>query len=104
MRETTDGAFRLYNEDELFYDPLRWWSTTAPKYTLIDDLASIFVATPATSPPPERIWSRAARIHSLHRARLKDKLGSLMMFVRRMLKLCIGKAGNETAFASFDSA
>jgi hypothetical protein len=86
VRDATDGACPLYNEDESFNDPLKWWSVSGSKYLLVADLARIFLAIPATSAPSERIWSRAARILSLRRARLNDKLVSRMMFVKENAK------------------
>jgi hypothetical protein len=53
---------------------------------LVAELARVFLAIPAISAPSERIWSRAARMLSLRRARLKDKLVSRMMFVKENAK------------------
>jgi hypothetical protein len=75
-------------------------------------VAGVFLAIPTSSASSERIWTRGARILSLRRAgaRLKDKLVSPMMCVKDNVKFlrkhycvfCVGKAGNETAFASSD--
>jgi len=86
MRDAADGACPLYDDKESFNDPLKWWSTNALKYTLVAELARIFLAIPATSAPSERVWIRASRILSLRRARLKDKLVSRMMFVKENAK------------------
>jgi hypothetical protein len=82
MRDANKGACPLHNESESFNDPLKWWSLSASKYTLVADLARVFLAIPATSAPSERIWSRAARILTLRRAKLKDEVVSRMMFVK----------------------
>jgi hypothetical protein len=87
MRDETDGACPLHNEDESFNDPLKWWSVSSSKYILVADLARVFLAILATFAPSERIWKKAARILSLRRARLQDQLVSRMMFVKENAKL-----------------
>jgi hAT family C-terminal dimerisation region len=64
MRDATDGPCSLFNKNESFNGPLKWWSLSASKYPMVDDLARAYIAISATSVPSERIWSRAARILS----------------------------------------
>jgi hypothetical protein len=40
MRDATDGACLLHNEDESFNDPLKSWSISASKYTLVANSCS----------------------------------------------------------------
>ena len=63
---------------------MEWWKNT--KYDLVAHLARLFLAIPATSAPSERIWSRAARILTLKRARLKEELVERMMYVRENIR------------------
>jgi hypothetical protein len=44
----------------------------------------IYLAIPATLTPSERIWSRAARILTLKRARLDDELVEHIMSLRKI--------------------
>ena len=59
-----------------------FWQKNQLKYEIVAALARVYLPVPATSAPSERIWSRASRILSLRRARLKDDLVSSMMFVK----------------------
>jgi hypothetical protein len=104
MRYATDGAWPAHNEDDS--------SICTSKYTSVADLAGVFLTIPTSSASSERMWTRGARVLSLRRAgaRLKDKFVSPMMCVKDNVKFlrkdycvfCVGKAGNGTAFASFD--
>ena len=54
--------FEILNDDGEFTDPLKWWKENQNKYPTAAGVAKEYLATPATSAPLERIWSRAARV------------------------------------------
>ncbi len=80
--DAESGMCPLHDDDDNFNDPLMFWQNNQVKYEFVAALARIYLPIPATSAPSERIWSRASRILSLRRARLKDDLVSRMMFVK----------------------
>lgn len=89
IKDAVNGACPLESDDtdHGFNDPLKWWKDNAFKYDLLSHLARLCLAIPATSAPSERIWSRAARILTLKRARLKeDAVVARMMFVRENIR------------------
>ena len=86
LKEAKEGACPLLDENGEFGDPLGWWKANAYKYDIVALVARKHLPVPATSAPSERIWSRAAQILSLRRARLKELLVSRMMFVRENLR------------------
>ena len=86
LREVNDGACPLRADDGSFNDPLVWWKANAVRFAPVAKLARKFLAIPATSAPSERIWSRAAKILSLHRASLNDELVARIMYVRENLE------------------
>ena len=86
LTDVNSGACPMENDDHSFNDPLKWWKDNRMKYPYVANISRKFLAIPATSAPSERVWSRAARILSFRRARLKDDLVGRMMFVRENLK------------------
>jgi hypothetical protein len=74
------------DHDGSFGDPLKWWKTNGVRFPYIANAARILLAIPATSAPSERIWSRAARILTLKRARLDDELVERIMFIKENMK------------------
>ena len=79
--------FEMLDDDGEFTDPLQWWKENENKYPTAAGVAKEYLATPATSAPSERVWSRAARVLTAKRACLKDELVSRMMFVQENRKL-----------------
>ena len=88
IKDALAGACPLEDEngDGGFSDPLKWWKNNTTKYDMVARLARLYLAIPATSAPSERVWSRAARILTLKRARLKEDLVARMMFIRENIK------------------
>ena len=86
INDAQSGVCPLQDDDENFNDPLKFWEQNQFKYEVVVALARLYLPIPATSAPSERIWSRASRILSLRRARLKDDLVSRMLFVRENIK------------------
>ena len=80
-----NGACPLYDENDSFNDPLKWWKANCIKYPYVANVARKYLAIPATSAPSERVWSRSARILSLRRASLCDDLVGRMMYVKKNL-------------------
>ncbi len=79
------GACAMYDENDAFNDPLKWWKENGAKYPYVANIARKYLAIPATSAPSERVWSRLARILSLRRACLSDDLVGHMMYVKENL-------------------
>ena len=75
----------MYDVNDAFNDPLKWWKESCAKYPYVANIACKYLAIPATSAPSERVWSRLARILSLRRAHLSDDLVGRMMFVKENL-------------------
>ena len=75
----------MYDENDAFNDPLKWWKENGAKYPYVATIAHKHLAIPATSAPSERVWSRLARILSLRRACLSDDLVGRMMFAKENL-------------------
>jgi len=80
------GTCPLYNNEHAFNDPLQWWKPNCVKCPYTANVAHLYLAVAATSAPSERVWSHAARILSLHCARLDDKPVGSIMFVREHIK------------------
>jgi hypothetical protein len=80
-------SIALHNIDGSFNNVLAWWKRNATKFPLLATLAREYLAIPATSAPSERIWSRASRILSLKRARLKPEVAQQIMFVKENLSI-----------------
>jgi hypothetical protein len=79
------GACAMYDENDAFNDPLKWWKENGAKYPYVANIARKYLAIPATSAPSARVWSRLARILSLRRASLSDDLVGRMMYVKENL-------------------
>ncbi len=75
----------MYDENDAFNDPLKWWKENGAKYPYVATIARKYLAIPATSAPSEQVWSRLARILSLRRACLSDDLVRRMMYVKENL-------------------
>ena len=86
IKEADSRVCSLEDDDGEFNDPLEWWKNNMVKYDLVSHLARLYLAIPATSAPSERIWSRAARILTLKRARLKEEVVARMMYIRENIR------------------
>jgi hypothetical protein len=75
-------ALPLYNHDGSYVSPLDWWKKHAASFELLASLAYVYLAIPATSAPSERIWSRAARILTCKRSKLKPEVTQSMMLLK----------------------
>ena len=82
---TNKGACPMYDENDAFNDPLKWWKEYCAKYPYVANIDRKYLAIPATSAPSEQVWSRLARILSLRRAHLSDDLVGHMMYVKENL-------------------
>ncbi len=56
------GACAMYDENDAFNDPSKWWKENGAKYPYVANIACKYLAIPATSAPSERVWSCLARI------------------------------------------
>ena len=72
----------LRNNENNYNCPLTWWKKYGGQFTTCAALAATFLAIPATSAPSERVWSRAARILTAKRNRMKQDVTQAMMFCR----------------------
>jgi hypothetical protein len=79
------GACPMYDADDAFNDPLKWWKESCAKYPYVANIARKYLAIPATSAPSEQVWSRLARILSLRHAHLSDDLVECMMYMKENL-------------------
>jgi hypothetical protein len=79
------GACPMYDADDAFNNPLKWWKENCAKYPYVANIACKYLAIPATSAPSEQVWSRLKKIISLRHAHLSDDLVGCMMFVKENL-------------------
>ena len=75
----------MYDADDSFNNPLKWWTENCAKYPYVANIAHKYLVIPATSAPSEQVWSRLARILSLRRAHLSDDLVGRMMYMKENL-------------------
>jgi hypothetical protein len=66
----------MYDENDAFNDPLKWWKENCAKYPYVASIDRKYLAIPATSAPSERVWSCLARILSLWHAHLSECVAS----------------------------
>jgi hypothetical protein len=76
--------------------PLSWWKSSAHRFINLAKLAIKYLGVPATSAPSERIWSRAARVLTVKRNRMSEKVTAAMMYCREN-KLILHKYYTEIA-------
>jgi hypothetical protein len=79
------GACLMYDADDAFNNPLKWWKEKCTNYSYVANIARVYLTIPATSAPSERVWSRLAKKMSLRCAHLSDDLVGRMMFVKENL-------------------
>lgn len=58
---------------------LDWWKTHAGKYPVLSSLAQDYLATPAASTPPERLFSVAGRICVAERGGLAPRMIEMLV-------------------------
>jgi hypothetical protein len=58
------GACAMYDENDAFNDPLKWWKENGAKYPYVANIACKYLVIHATSAPSEQVWSRLERILS----------------------------------------
>lgn len=97
VEETTEESFKIKLEAKLaayeleptmkmkdnngeYNDPLKYWKKNEENSPDLAALAKEFLTIPATSAPSERIWSRAARVITAKRNRIKPEVTSRMIF------------------------
>jgi hypothetical protein len=50
-------ACPLFDADDAFNDPLKWWKESCTKYPYVANIARKYLAIHATSAPSEGVWS-----------------------------------------------
>ena len=79
----TKFKMKMQNVESKVYNcPLSWWKSSAGRYMNLGKLVIKYLAVPATSAPSERIWSRAARVLTVKRNRMKEDVTAAMMYCR----------------------
>ena len=78
----------MYDENDAFNDPLKWWKENCAKYPYVANIACKYLAIPATLAPSEQVGSRLEKILSLRHAHLSDDLVGCMMFMKVSLCSC----------------
>ena len=79
----TEFKMKMKNVESKVYNcPLSWWKSSAGRYMNLGKLVIKYLAVPATSAPSERIWSRAARVLTVKRNRMKEDVTAAMMYCR----------------------
>lgn len=73
----------LRTSDGKFSDPLQWWEDMSDrkKFPILSQLASQFLAIPATSAPSERNFSRSALVLTAKRSRLASPIVSAIVLM-----------------------
>jgi len=73
----------LRTGDGKFSDPLQWWEDMSDrkKFPILSQLASQFLAIPATSAPSERNFSRSALVLTAKRSRLASRIISAIVLM-----------------------
>ena len=77
----------LANRDGLYVKPLPWWRENSSWFSLLSQLAHVYLAIPATSAPLEQVLSRATRILTCLCARMKPEVTQGMMFLLKNLQV-----------------
>jgi hypothetical protein len=67
-------------------DPLEWWSAREAGYPLLCVLVRKYVCIPASSTPPERVFSTAGNIVSKKRSRLSADNVDMLIFLNKNRK------------------
>ncbi len=75
----------MYDADDAFNNPLKWWKENCTMCTYVANIACKYLAIPATSAPSEQVWSCLAKNLSLRRAHLSDDLVGHMIYMKENL-------------------
>ena len=76
---------RYMREEQNSKNPLRWWKENTSRYPLLSQLATKYLAIPATSVPCERVFSTAGHIVSEKRACLLPDNVNMLVFLAENL-------------------
>jgi hypothetical protein len=71
--------------------PMQWWAKNASVFPLLSRVARRYLAIPATSTEPERIWSAAGRLCSDARSRLASDSVEKQLFLHHNFSLVVKK-------------
>jgi hypothetical protein len=84
-RRASDEVTEYLREDKIPFDqnPFEWWASKKSKYPILTKMARIYLATPATSTPSERLFSDAGNLLSAKRTRMDPELFKHIMFLKR---------------------
>ena len=66
-------------------DPLEWWKAHVREFPLLSQLARRYLATPASSAPTERLFSKAGQVVSSKRVLLKPNKANMLVFLAENL-------------------
>jgi hypothetical protein len=83
--EINKGACQMYDVDDAFNDPLKWWKENCAKYPYVAKIDRKYLAIPASSATSQQVLSRLAKKISLRRAHLSDDLEGCMMYTMENL-------------------
>lgn len=80
-----DEVTEYLKEDKIpfSHNPFEWWMSKKSKYPILAKMARIYLATPATSTPSERLFSDAGNILTSKRSRMNSELFKRIMFLKR---------------------
>lgn len=80
-----DEVTEYLKEDKIPFNhnPFEWWMSKKSKYPILAKMARIYLATPATSTPSERLFSDAGNLLTAKRTRMNPELFKRIMFLKR---------------------
>ncbi|XP_042203813.1 E3 SUMO-protein ligase ZBED1-like [Homarus americanus] len=67
-------------------DPLDWWEKPAALFPKLQEQAKMFLCSPTSSVPSERLFSKAGELVSKRRSCLKDKNVIMILFLNKNMK------------------
>jgi hypothetical protein len=59
--EINKGACQMYDADDAFNDPLKWWKENCAKYPYVAKIARKYLAIPSSSATSEQVLSHLAK-------------------------------------------
>ena len=80
---TEVASYRQEAELSMKENPLEWWKVNAFRYPMLARMAKMYLSTPATSVPSERVFSTAGDIVTAQRASLKAKHVDKLIFLKK---------------------
>jgi hypothetical protein len=81
-RYKREKGLPLKDDDGAYNCPLIWWKENCGHYPFIWMLAERILNIPATSAPSERVFSAAANIINIKRARLTPENANILLFLK----------------------